>query len=277
MTLEQILNLGLLALPAVIPIVVLLLVWRKLATALQLQRALLPRAGWKLRLIVLAGVSLFIGLMIATAAGAIHPPIVAPGARLVCDGAVEMRSQAYSYKPGQRGVSHTITCAAPDGSQQEITLSAILASTLLYGGGLFTVLLLWSGLRRTLRSAAVQDPTGAPGMVRDFSSFDAGGRATTRTTVSVDGVRQLDPQALGELGRLVRQNLGDALGARVEQALASAARQGAGAPVVVPDDAPPSDSRSTAGRLRELKRLLDEGLVSASEYEAKKAEILARL
>lgn len=275
MMLEQILSLALLALPAIVPVVVLLLVGRKLAAARRLQRALLPRVSWKLRLIGLAGVSLFTGLMIATAAGAIHPPIVAPGARLVCDGTLEMRSQAYSYKPGQRGVSHTITCVTADGGRQEITLSAILASTLLYAGGVFAVLLLWSGLRRALRPAANPGPHEAPGGVHDFTQVGTGGSTTTHTTVSVDGVRNLDPEALGELGRLVRQNLGDALGSRVEQALASAARRGAGAPVVVLDDGAPVGG--AAERLRELKRLLDEGLVSAGEYEAKKAEILARL
>lgn len=274
MTLERILNLALLALPAIVPLVVLLLVGRKLAAARHLQRSLLPRVSWKLRLIGLAGVSLFVGLMIATAGGAIHPPIVAPGARLMCDGTLETRSQAYSYKPGQRGVSHTITCMTADGDRQEITLSAILASTLLYAGGVFAVLLLWGGLRRALRPAANQGPHEAPGGVRDFTQAGAGS-TTTRTTVSVDGVRNLDPEALGELGRLVRQNLGGALGSRVEQALASAARRGAGAPVVVLDDTAPVGG--AAERLRELKRLLDEGLVSASEYEAKKAEILARL
>jgi len=274
MTLERILNLALLALPAIVPVVVLLLVGRKLAAARRSQRALLPRVRWKLRLIGLAGVSLFTGLMIATAAGAIHPPIVAPGARLVCDGTLEMRSQAYSYKPGQRGVSHTITCVTADGDRQEITLSAILASTLLYAGGLFAVLLLWSGLRRALRPAANLEPHEARGGVHDFTQVGAGS-TTTRTTVSVDGVRNLDPQALGELGRLVRQNLGDALGSRVEQALASAARRGTDAPIVVLDDTAPVGG--AAERLRELKRLLDEGLVSAGEYEAKKAEILARL
>lgn len=83
-------------------------------------------------LLVLLPVCGFCGLMVATAGGAIHPPLVTVAAPYVCDGTVELQSQGYSYKPGQRGVARTISCLGPDGRKRDITLRAIGAATVYY-------------------------------------------------------------------------------------------------------------------------------------------------
>ena len=87
---------------------------------------------WGCGLLALLPVSGFGGLMVATAGGALHPPLIMAAAPYVCDGTVELQSQSYSYKPGQRGVSRTFYCNHPDGSQSDITLASIGAATIYY-------------------------------------------------------------------------------------------------------------------------------------------------
>src|SRR3546814_1266251 len=57
-------------------------------------------------LMVLLPICAFGGVMVASAGGAIHPPLVTVAAPYVCDGTVETQSQNYSYKPG-RSEEHT--------------------------------------------------------------------------------------------------------------------------------------------------------------------------
>ncbi|HUH22579.1 MAG TPA: SHOCT domain-containing protein [Brevundimonas sp.] len=83
-------------------------------------------------LLVLLGVSSFAGLMVATAGGAIHPPVITVAAPYVCDGTVDVRSQNYSYRPGQRGVARTILCTGADGEARDITLKTMGAATICY-------------------------------------------------------------------------------------------------------------------------------------------------
>src|SRR3546814_9546873 len=61
-------------------------------------------------LLLLVPVCAFGGIMVASAGGAIHPPLVTVAAPYVCDGTVEAQSRNYSYKPGQQGVARTIFC-----------------------------------------------------------------------------------------------------------------------------------------------------------------------
>src|SRR3546814_15409786 len=49
-------------------------------------------------LMVLLPICAFGGVMVASAGGAIHPPLVTVAAPYVCDGTVETQSQNYSYK-----------------------------------------------------------------------------------------------------------------------------------------------------------------------------------
>ena len=55
-------------------------------------------------------VSLFVGLMFATAGVAVHPPLAFVATPFVCDGIAEVESQHYSYRPGQSGVTRTLWC-----------------------------------------------------------------------------------------------------------------------------------------------------------------------
>ena len=94
------------------------------------------------------GISLFCGLMIATAGGAVYPPLVQPGAEWVCrQGQVRVDSQGYSYKPGQQGVSRTVVCKEPDGSERDVALPSIAAAFVMYSLVLFVLMALWQLLR----------------------------------------------------------------------------------------------------------------------------------
>ena len=72
-------------------------------------------------------VSLFIGLMIATAGTAIYPPITGLATPLICSGEVVHQSQRYSYQPGQQGITRTIYCRTGGAKDQgeDITMKAI--------------------------------------------------------------------------------------------------------------------------------------------------------
>ena len=83
-------------------------------------------------LIGLLCISGFSGLMVATAGGALHPPVITVAAPYVCDGAVDLRSQNYSYRPGQSGVARTILCTGANGEVRDITLKTIGAATIYY-------------------------------------------------------------------------------------------------------------------------------------------------
>ncbi|HWK61847.1 MAG TPA: SHOCT domain-containing protein [Eoetvoesiella sp.] len=72
--------------------------------------------------------------MIASAGGALHPPLLTVAAPVLCDGDMDITSRSYSYKPGQHGTSHTIRCER-QGRAEEVTLRAIGVSTLIYGAG----------------------------------------------------------------------------------------------------------------------------------------------
>ena len=96
----------------------------------------------------------FLAMMLAVAGGAVYPPIVAvPAAPLVCESGIEVRSQAYSYKPGQQGISRRMVCAGAEGEPGDVTIAAIAAATLVYtlAGLAFSILL--SGLHRLRRDA----------------------------------------------------------------------------------------------------------------------------
>jgi hypothetical protein len=79
--------------------------------------------------------------MVASAGGAIHPPLVTVAAPYVCDGTIETHSQNYSYKPGQSGVTRTILCIEANGTSRDISLRTIGAAAVYY-----TLIFLAAGL-----------------------------------------------------------------------------------------------------------------------------------
>lgn len=96
-----------------------------------------------------AGVSLFIGTMIATAGGAIYPPILDVAVPYACEapGPADIVSTPYSYRPGQRGVTRQVVCPMTDGTGEDRTLRAVLAACLIYGLAIFGFFMLLIALR----------------------------------------------------------------------------------------------------------------------------------
>jgi len=95
-------------------------------------------------LAIVLGGSLFTGLMIATAGGAVYPPIVTAVAPLACSGQVEAVSRRYSYKPGQQGISREIYCLETGSNQRkDITLISIFYAFLIYSAVLFIAALIF--------------------------------------------------------------------------------------------------------------------------------------
>lgn len=177
---------------------------------------------------ILLSVSLFVGLMLATAGTAIHPPLVRVAAPLACDGQFVIESSRYSYKPGHSGTEHHYYCVQLQTAvREEITLRAIFMAFLVYSAGAFVVgLLLAAPLLWWLRRKF----DALPGLVRRA-------RASMQRNGIVSTVRVVHTQA--------------------------------------PEATATVDEADIAGRLRQLARLRDEGLISEQEYAAKKSEILA--
>ena len=199
-------------------------------------------------LFVVVPVSLFVGTMIATAGTALWPPITALATPLICPGEVEYESQYWSYRPGQQGVSSSIYCVEGQ-ARADITTSAIGVSFLVYSAIAFAVLGLCTlAMRRRFRRAGE-----APDLLGGFG---------------IDGPAQ-GPESPIDVGSIL--------------ALVSEAVERGNARVVVrnmtvgdPATAQPEDT-DPVERLAQLKLLLDQGLISAEDYEAKKAEILSDL
>jgi len=101
-------------------------------------------------LLVLAGISLFIGfVIIAVAVGAVFPSMHKLTAPLICKGEVEVEVITYSYKPGQIGTDNHIYCIDEEG-QREITFPAIGVTGLFYSAIIFVGLLIWGRKIATL-------------------------------------------------------------------------------------------------------------------------------
>jgi len=257
MTAEQFLS----ALPLIVPVVLLLgipLLVRLLRSQHALLRLCVPAAA-------LLGIGLFLGLMIATAGGAIHPPLWKAGLPLACDGTADFTSQAYSYKPGQHGVARHVSCTHPDGSSEEITGTVVLTSTLVYGGALTLLLWLWRlpRIRARQRHPDPKRDADIAAKVEGLRRRLHAGGSSTHTVVTVNG-QPVDADVSADVSKL----LGDL----------AAAAPGAFGPAmqgfVHPASGKPVDLETA---LRDLQRLFDQHLITEREYADKKAELLARL
>jgi hypothetical protein len=112
-------------------------------------------------------VSLFIGLIIASAGAAAWPQVTGIATPLVCRGQVEHVSERWTVRPNQQGVSRTIYCVRRDGAREDITFGALVASFFVYSAIAFALLgLLVAWLHRG-RTQAFNPPrrpgTGDPG------------------------------------------------------------------------------------------------------------------
>ena len=193
--------------------------------------------------------ALFIALMIATAGVALWPQLAAPGAAIVCGGGeVVYESYGASYRPGEYTVTRQLYCQSGTGKEaarDEITFPAMGVSFLIYAVVSFLLLqfvvrpLLARRLRRKLEALGMTPapPPAWPGV----RTPPAGLRDTLQRLQDAMQRREADLRAGGTAGMAAPEH-GD-----------------------------------VAARLTELKALRDQGLITAGDYEAKKAEILSRL
>jgi hypothetical protein len=188
-------------------------------------------------------VALFAGLMVSTAGMAIYPPITFVADPLICSGTIDYVSTSYSYRPGQQGVERTIYCVAdgPKGARQDVTMKAIGVSFLIYSAVFFLILgfLVRPLLRRRYRQA-LESIRSQPAM---------GGIAGAPVDVQNILARVSEAMERGEANVVVRNAAID----------------------------PGDGAGDLAGRLAQLKQLHDQGLITAEDYETKKAELLSRL
>jgi len=185
-------------------------------------------------------VALFIALMLASAGVAIWPRMAAPGAAILCGGEVIYESHGASYRPGEYTITRTLYCqtgAGKSAQRDEITFKAAGLSFLLYSAILF--LLLQFVVRPLLR------------------------RRVERTLEAVRGIAPAGSEATASAADL-RSILG-----RVSEAVQRGAARAADPADAGADDIP--------ARLAQLRALRDQGLITAQDYDAKKAEILSRL
>lgn len=204
-------------LPMVMPVIILLAIrryWRgrnaagvAAATAIPAPR----RRRWLwLGLIPLAGVSLFIGLMIASIGGALYPPLTRIAAPLACNGEFSVNTYKYSYKPGQQGSGYQTACVdRVTGEHKDVSLPTFLWNSAIFAGAAFVPLLLlaWllvGKLRRVFGSFKLPDI----GRTRTAIFTQFGDGAASRRSPAPD-IRSMEDR-LRELRRLHDRELIDA-------------------------------------------------------------------
>jgi hypothetical protein len=200
---------------------------------------------------IILPVSLFIALMIASAGVANWPKLAAPGAAILCgNGEVVYESYGASYRPGEYTVTREIYCRSGTGKEavpEEITFSAMGVSFLIYSVAIFLLL------------QFVARPLAARRLRRKMAALGIGAPAQP----SWPGT----PAAPAGLGDLL---------ARVQQAVRRGEADIRMRNVSGLSGAEAGDG-DIAARLAQLKALRDQGLITAEDYEAKKAEILSGL
>ncbi|HTU13545.1 MAG TPA: SHOCT domain-containing protein [Allosphingosinicella sp.] len=196
--------------------------------------------------------SLFIGLMLATAGVAVWPRLAAPGAAILCGGGdVVYQSHGASYRPGEYTITREIFCqSGPEkaATREEITLGAMGVSFLIYAFAAF--LLLQFAVR----------PLVARRVRRRMAMLGLG--TPERPTWSGP---QPPPTGLRDIF------------ARVEEAMRRGEADVQVRNVSIDLTGQQEAGGDIAARLAQLKALRDQGLITAQDYEAKKAEILAGL
>ena len=188
--------------------------------------------------------ALFIALMLASAGVAIWPRMAAPGAAILCRGEVIYESHGASYRPGEYTVTRTLYCRTgqgKDAARDDITFQAAGISFLIYAAVIFLLL--------------------------QFVALPLLRRRVDRTLEAARIVSPADP-ATG----LPAAGLADLLGR-----VAGAVERGAATIHVAGAATHDLDADDPAERLARLRLLRDQGLITAQDYETKKAEILSRL
>jgi hypothetical protein len=235
-------------------------------------RSNLPVSARGCGLVIVTGIALFVGLMIATAGTAIYPRLAHPGAALICSGEVIYESHGASYRPGEYTVTREVYCQTGSGkgaTRDDITFKAIGVAFLIYSAISFVLLILLGLLLKRRTRDLMSAPTAS----------GAGWTVRTATTSSGD-----DTVATAS-GPASPADISDIL-AKVAEAV-----ERGGPNVVVRNMAYDSESGGwaesdggddgrrlePAERLARLKQLYDQGLISAGEYQTKRSEIISGL
>ena len=234
-------------------------------------------------------VSLFVGLMIATAGGALYPSINKISAPITCAGEFHIESSRYSGRPGETGTVHRIFCRNRlTGARSDITLYAIFISFLIYSAIIFTFALvlvfpfIWFAARKAGRAAEGITPFAQKAWVHGFGAAASPRASTSHTRIVFNGreykssdempaeARAAYEQAMSVFQDNDRNGVPDIFeGGGTQNVTASS--------FVFPKPPAPQESADPAERLRKLKQLLDAGLINAEEHDAKKAEILSEM
>lgn len=198
-------------------------------------------------------ISGFSGLMVATAGGAIHPPVITVAAPYVCEGTVAVRSQNYSYKPGQSGVSREVLCAGADGEVRDITLKTIGAATIYYTLIFMAVglgLAVLAALARLLKPRLGGGPSTGSGHDPRPGPGSGPGSGPAPGPVGPEVVARFLNDRILINADILRRNARPA------------------------DD---TDGDSVRRRLENLQALRDDDLITEEEYQTKRAEVLSSL
>lgn len=224
--------------------------------------------------------SLFTGLMIATAGAALYTPLFKIAAPVVCDGEFKIESHRYSNRPGQSGVSHTIYCRnTATGEQTEITFYTVFIAFLLYSALIFVALLL-------LTPVLILPVRLLKGQLKPTAASDFQALSARLVGSPVSRVTTIMPARIVFNGREYRsadEMPADARSAYEQAMSVFKDSDRNGVPDLFESGGPPAPSTTataagdTAARLTKLKELRDAGLITAREYETKKAEILSEL
>jgi hypothetical protein len=211
------------------------------------------------RVLVIAGAAAFTAAMLAGPGAAIFPSTLRWGAWIACPARTALAPRRFHQSYDRPGESHVaLACVSPGGASRDRTLAAMGGLWLMYFMGGCVVLAL---LTRPRGPRAEDAPTRAAAAPPRPVPADA--EAKARELMARD-------QKISAI-KIVRDATGMGLKEAKDWVEALPHR-------------PPSSAASSPGtglapveRLAELKRMLDAGLVTQAEFEAKKSEILAGL
>jgi len=213
-----------------------------------------------------AGFAAFIAVMLAGPGAAVFPSTLRWASWVACPkgtAPTPRTFQASYHRPGEHGVA--FYCVSPGGGEHERTLAAMGGLWLMYFTGL-TVLFSLLALRGGSAATASRTSSGSAPAPRDVpADVEARARELVARDQKIHAIK-LVREATG-MGLKEAKDWVEALPHRPPRA-ATFAPPTAGAAAAHP---------GAAERLSELKRMLDAGLITAADYEAKKGEILAEL
>lgn len=237
--------------------------------------------NWRKRL-VLIGLGMLAGLIVATVGVAVYPSLGKTALMLVCDAQTPLESPAPRNGLEQIAPIRPISCASPfDGSQREVSGMLVAVSTVIYGAAL-SVLFVLLGMPRVSVGARRDASTVTPTIAASQNDVDRltgkiPHRATTstRTFVTVNG-QSVDSDVAADVSRLLqhiaqsdRKSFVSGSSEHDMQAIFSKIAHG--------QYQTTRSSQRLDEQLQQLKHLHAQRLITGAEYASKKADLLSRL